>query len=214
MPGAPHTPPVYAAEAAAGLVKAFEYTSENRLKTVRADKGDKGAVANFTKVLEVTYGNGSGNTRTHLPNKIERFRVAGSSAANDVETVEYTYSFHTQNAIEWMEVEAEAELEAENGPDALVKLAQHDNIDLIFTDVVMPGGLTGFELAEKACELRPSVKVVFATGYADDALAGRAAFPHIDWILAKPYEEAELAEKIHAALAGTAKPFSGGQSAA
>ena len=88
---------------------------------------------------------------------------------------------------------------AENGPAALSLLRDGAAADLLFTDITMPEGLTGFQLAEAACAMRPGLKVLFTTGYAgirDPACTS-------DWqqrLIRKPYRRPELAEKIRAAL--------------
>jgi PAS domain S-box-containing protein len=76
---------------------------------------------------------------------------------------------------------------------ALIGGAQH--FDLMLTDVVMPGGMNGVELASKAVEARPGLRVLLSSGYARDALdatLGNAAWP----LLRKPYTKAELAERL------------------
>ncbi|HEX2146713.1 MAG TPA: PAS domain S-box protein, partial [Pseudorhizobium sp.] len=64
-------------------------------------------------------------------------------------------------------------IEAENGAEALAKLRQNPGITLLFTDIVMPGGITGDELAEIVREERPDIKVLFTSGYAEPEIAGR-----------------------------------------
>ncbi len=79
---------------------------------------------------------------------------------------------------------------AENGPEALQRL-QEQAFDIMMTDVVMPGGMTGLDLARRAAELYPSMRILLASGYAgedvDADLAG-AAWP----LLRKPYSRDEL----------------------
>jgi PAS domain S-box-containing protein len=92
-----------------------------------------------------------------------------------------------------------AVLTAEHGPAALALLRAGTPVDLLFTDIAMPEGLTGFQLAEAACQMRPGLKVMFTTGYAGTQDA--AGTP--DWqerLIRKPYRRPELAEKIRAAL--------------
>ena len=88
---------------------------------------------------------------------------------------------------------------AENGPAALSLLHDRRSVDLLFTDIAMPEGLTGFQLAEAASALRPGLKVLFTTGYAGTPdVAGTP-----DWqerLIRKPYRRFELAERIRAAL--------------
>jgi PAS domain S-box-containing protein len=85
-------------------------------------------------------------------------------------------------------------IEADNGAAALALLDAHPKIAMIFTDVVMPGGMNGDELAEAALSERPDLKILFTSGYAEPAVA-RQGLGAGAW-LKKPYTAAELAEKI------------------
>ena len=69
---------------------------------------------------------------------------------------------------------------------------------LLFTDMVMPGGMTGLELAKAALAMKPEVKVLFTSGYAEPAIA-RLGLRAGAW-LKKPYTADELAEKIRQVL--------------
>ena len=74
--------------------------------------------------------------------------------------------------------------------------------DLLFTDVVMPGGMTGYDLARVARRMRPGVKVLLTSGFPNapgHAGTGTGEFRHL---LIKPYRRAELAAKIRAVLDG------------
>ena len=75
--------------------------------------------------------------------------------------------------------------EAESGPAALKILRQRDGFDLLFTDVVMPEGMSGHQLANAAKQLRPQLKVLFTTGYSNPGLNTRLHMES-DTIL-KPY---------------------------
>lgn len=90
-------------------------------------------------------------------------------------------------------------IEAENGADALAKLRQYPEIALLFTDVVMPGGLTGDELAEIVRSERPEIKVLFTSGYAEPEIAGRQLAASGSW-LKKPYTAKELAIRLRELL--------------
>jgi PAS domain S-box-containing protein len=93
-------------------------------------------------------------------------------------------------------------IEAENGPEALEVLARGERVDLLFTDVVMPGGLTGVELAREARRQRPNLRVLFTSGYAEPAiLEGGMPTTHADW-LGKPYSSRDLAAKLRELLDG------------
>ena len=79
-------------------------------------------------------------------------------------------------------------LTAAGGAAALTILRDNAAVDLLFTDVVMPG-LDGIEVARRACEQSPGLKVLFTSGYAADAIpAGR--------LLKKPYRPNQLAGEI------------------
>jgi DNA-binding LytR/AlgR family response regulator len=79
-------------------------------------------------------------------------------------------------------------------------LRHDDNIDLLFTDVVMPGDLAGRALAAKAMKLRPGLKVLFASGYFEGALVGKGQLETDVQFLAKPYRKKELAQKVEEVL--------------
>ncbi len=64
-------------------------------------------------------------------------------------------------------------LEAENGPSALQILRSDERIDLLITDVGLPGGLNGRQVADAARALRPRLKILFVTGYAESAIFNR-----------------------------------------
>jgi PAS domain S-box-containing protein len=89
-------------------------------------------------------------------------------------------------------------VEAESGAAALGLLRANPEIAMIFTDVVMPGGMNGDELAEAALAERPDLKVLFTSGYAEPAVARRGLDAGA-W-LKKPYTASELAEKIREVL--------------
>jgi len=95
-------------------------------------------------------------------------------------------------------------IESESGPDALAKLDRHPDVDLLFTDITMPGGMTGLELAERARAKFPNLKVLFATGYASGMNVMNGTLPDDIVVLSKPYEAVDLAEKVHQFL-GTPK---------
>jgi PAS domain S-box-containing protein len=89
-------------------------------------------------------------------------------------------------------------IEADNGAAAFALLAAHPKIAMIFTDVVMPGGMNGDELAEAALAAKPDLKVLFTSGYAEPAVA-RQGLGAGAW-LKKPYTAAELAGKVREIL--------------
>src|SRR3954447_15382592 len=92
-------------------------------------------------------------------------------------------------------------LEAASGDDAYQLLLAHPDIqiDLLFTDVVMPGRLDGIDLANAACALRPQLHVLYATGFANLGRANRDADLQ-GRVLRKPYRPGELRRAIAALL--------------
>jgi CheY-like chemotaxis protein len=91
-------------------------------------------------------------------------------------------------------------LQAETAKDALELLAD-THVDVLFTDIELPGGMNGTELAEAIHHLYPEIKVLFTTGYAREAsLYGRGLHEHAPWLL-KPYSHQELARELKALLA-------------
>ena len=91
-------------------------------------------------------------------------------------------------------------LEASDGPSALVSLDAHPEVDLLFTDVVMPGGMTGVDLTVKANKRRQGMKFLFTSGYATTEMLDQGVLPKRVEVLNKPYQREELARKVRAVL--------------
>lgn len=89
---------------------------------------------------------------------------------------------------------------AENADQAIGLLQQNPDIQILFTDVVMPGKLNGIELGETAKKLIPNIKTMFASGYARAVLSENYELPSGTILLNKPYRMIELSEKIHELL--------------
>jgi PAS domain S-box-containing protein len=86
--------------------------------------------------------------------------------------------------------------EADNAHTALEILDSADRIDLLFTDVIMPGGLNGKELATKARAKRPGLKVLFTSGFPGTSTGPGTRFDDGDVLLSKPYRKLELAKAV------------------
>ncbi|WP_025037452.1 PAS domain S-box protein [Bradyrhizobium sp. DOA9] len=93
---------------------------------------------------------------------------------------------------------------AVNGKDALQQLQGDPGINLLFTDIVMPGGLSGWELADQARRLRPGLPVLFTSGYALETLVEQGRAQAEAFVLTKPYRKIELAQRLRDALAAAA----------
>src|SRR5262249_60181648 len=86
-------------------------------------------------------------------------------------------------------------IEARDAPSALVALDQHENVDLLLSDVVLPGK-NGRQLAEAVRGKRPGIKVLFMTGYSRNAIVHQGRLDHGVELIQKPLTQATLASKI------------------
>lgn len=91
--------------------------------------------------------------------------------------------------------------EAGTGVEGLAILEQAEHIDLLITDVGLPGGMNGREVAERAREMRPDLKILFITGYAENAVLNHGHIGPGTRVLAKPFSVSDLTAKIEALLA-------------
>jgi len=87
-------------------------------------------------------------------------------------------------------------LEAEDGPSGLKILQSEARVDLLITDVGLPGGLNGRQVADAARLTRPDLKVLFVTGFAENAAVGNGHLEPGMEVITKPFAMAELANKI------------------
>lgn len=87
-------------------------------------------------------------------------------------------------------------LSAPDGVEALSALGSEPSIDLMFSDVVMPHGMSGLELVREAKRLKPDLRVMLTSGYSSQAIAGDLDLP----LIKKPYRFSELIRRIGEAL--------------
>lgn len=98
-------------------------------------------------------------------------------------------------------------LAAQSGEEALERLEQYGGVDLLFTDIIMPGGMNGLQLVERVRERHPEMPVLLATGYMD-------ALPHANvstaqiTTLTKPYRVSDLVEQVRSSLLKNVPPQS------
>ncbi|GMV25109.1 MAG: hypothetical protein AMXMBFR58_11400 [Phycisphaerae bacterium] len=120
--------PSITVSSSAGLVWAYEYDANHLVTEIRVGNGNKSTFTDFTLVDEIDYRT---DVRSYLPATWKRYRVAGSTAANDTETVTWDYGFHNSgHAIAWVKSSEEAELSGtENGSGATT----HDSYELFDT---------------------------------------------------------------------------------
>ncbi|MGC2779694.1 MAG: CHASE3 domain-containing protein [Bradyrhizobium sp.] len=91
-------------------------------------------------------------------------------------------------------------LSAAHGAEALTIIAQGRAFDLLFTDVIMPGGVSGRQLADAVMAQRPAVRVLYTSGYTDNATIEHGRLAPETLLLTKPYRRAELAQMVRRAL--------------
>jgi CheY-like chemotaxis protein len=97
-----------------------------------------------------------------------------------------------------------APLSAANAEQALDIIRGAAAIDLLFTDVIMPGSMNGRQLVEEARKLRSDLKVLYTSGYTDNAIVHHGRLDSGVLLLEKPYRKADLARMIRTALGSTA----------
>lgn len=90
-------------------------------------------------------------------------------------------------------------LEAPDGPSALMVLESHQ-IDLIFTDVMLPKGMSGADVVSRAKQLQPSLKALFTTGYARNAIVHQGRLDRGVQLITKPFSYEALAAKVRDVL--------------
>jgi CheY-like chemotaxis protein len=134
--------------------------------------------------------------------------VAPNAAAGRAHGTECILVVEDDNALRAHTTEALSDLgyqvfEAPQPAVALRILAEQRQIDLLFTDIVMPGGMNGRELADAALQRRPDLKVLFTTGYSRTAILDPyQADPNLQ-LLRKPFSVNTLAMRVRGILDGT-----------
>jgi CheY-like chemotaxis protein len=89
-----------------------------------------------------------------------------------------------------------AVIEAPDGPTGLKLLESNARIDLLITDVGLPGGMNGRQVADAARVSRPALKVLFITGYAENAVMGQNRLESGMFVMTKPFQIDALADRI------------------
>jgi PAS domain S-box-containing protein len=91
-------------------------------------------------------------------------------------------------------------LEASNATEAMAIINTTTTVDLLFTDVIMPGSMNGRQLVDEALKRRPSLKTLFTSGYTENAIVHHGRLDSGVLLLAKPYRKSDLARMIRLAL--------------
>jgi CheY-like chemotaxis protein len=91
---------------------------------------------------------------------------------------------------------------AADGREAVALVTNGQPFDLLFTDVILPGGITGRQLADEVAKRRPGTKVLYTSGYTDNAIVHHGRLDEGVLLLTKPYRKSQLAQKVRQALGG------------
>jgi CheY-like chemotaxis protein len=91
-------------------------------------------------------------------------------------------------------------IEAHDGPSALRLLERQPHVDMLFTDIVLPAGMTGAQVAAGAREMWPGLKVLFTTGYARNSIVHHGRLDKGVQLITKPFSFTELAAKVRDVL--------------
>lgn len=89
---------------------------------------------------------------------------------------------------------------AVDGNEAIEHLKGDTVFGLLFTDVILPGGLNGVDIAKQAEQLQPNIKVLYTTGYAENSILHSGRLDRSVTLLNKPYRRAELLEQVRLVL--------------
>lgn len=92
--------------------------------------------------------------------------------------------------------------EASDGPTGLEIIRERADIDLLISDIVMPGGMSGRDLAEEAMQLRPELRVLLTSGYSEDSDVRGDGTDRGFELLKKPYRRRELARRLRVMFEG------------
>ena len=160
--------------------------------------------------IESTAGQGT-SIRLYLPRHrgdelghvAEAFKadVNGAPATETVLLVDDDAAIRTL-ASEVLEDQGFKVLQAEDGPSGLEILDSRVRVDMLITDVGLPGGLNGRQVADAARARRPGLKVLFITGYAENAVVGNGRLEAGMQIMTKPFDMSALAIRVRDVLAG------------
>jgi PAS domain S-box-containing protein len=147
--------------------------------------------------------------RLYLPRALDAATVAGGAARGGPEVgaargeiilvVEDDPAVR-RVAVTMLESLGYSVLQSEDGKAALEVLRGPQKIDLLFSDLIMPNGMNGQELLQKAREIRPGLKALFTSGYSEQFLKGRGGADETVQLVGKPYRRQRLAEAVRATL--------------
>ncbi len=89
---------------------------------------------------------------------------------------------------------------ATSGAEALDVLKQNQRMELLFTDIMLPGGMNGLQLADTARAMCPEIKLLFTSGYTEQSMVHQGQIDPDVELLSKPYRREQLAAKVRKVL--------------
>src|ERR1051325_2918124 len=95
-------------------------------------------------------------------------------------------------------------LEASSGAEAMQVMRANSEIAVLFTDILMPGEVDGFELAHQAKQLRPALRVIYTSGYIEQIPWGEKGIGYAGPLLPKPWRKEQLLDVVRSMLDGAA----------
>jgi PAS domain S-box-containing protein len=139
---------------------------------------------------------------TKLPQPIEKPRDDESNAPRGTEAIMVVEDdpFVRSFVVKRLESLGYSVVAAVDGSDALRKLRTDIDIDILFTDIVMPGGIDGWELADQAKQIRPGLPVLLTSGYALETLVQQGRLQAGAMVLSKPHRRDALARRLREIL--------------
>ncbi|PLC50817.1 hybrid sensor histidine kinase/response regulator [Pollutimonas subterranea] len=129
------------------------------------------------------------------PREVSNAAVAASGRGETVVVIDDEPALR-QLMVEVLEDNGYIALEAADGPSGLKLLESEDDVDLLITDVGLPGGMNGRQVADAARVSRPGLKVLFVTGYAENAIVRNGLLDSGMEVMTKPFTMASMGSKI------------------
>ena len=103
-------------------------------------------------------------------------------------------------AVAYLRAMGHIALQAGDAAAALAEAERHPDLDVLVTDILMPGGMNGVELARKMRERNPAIRVIYSSGFPADALTEKNGVLAEGPLLHKPYQRKEFVEMLHRVL--------------
>jgi PAS domain S-box-containing protein len=131
---------------------------------------------------------------------VESLAPSGIEGGNEVVLVVEDDALVRRYVITQIESLGYTTLEASNAAEAMIIINTAATIDLLFTDVIMPGSMNGRQLVDQALKRRPALKTLFTSGYTENAIVHHGRLDSGVLLLAKPYRKSDLARMFRQAL--------------